>query len=302
MMLGATVDPICLDGFVPLSSGLALKLDRATPGLPPHVRDAAPVSGLVQLHLQKDALGSESVRSALLRQEPSTVARLSVSLPPGFSSAVDRETALFIADDLGVYLDLPERADLIDPTDDRLLPINGKRGVTSAASATGVRVIPQRHLLGDLTTPVDPQAATGYEPMRGQLRLTSDSVEIGVPRSVADAVLSRAKGPSRPTGGSGAVQELDVQSYAELMSLLDGLEKGQQATITAMTAEGRRQVTATMHGWGLAVSAPLPRRPGYLSVTLPAPAAALSERDLNWLDDVASAIKARLNPAPGRIP
>ncbi|MEU1395489.1 hypothetical protein ABZ403_05390 [Micromonospora zamorensis] len=296
-MPGASIPQICLDGFMPVSSGLSLTLDRTTTEVPPHVRDAPPVTGLVQLHLHQDALGSESVRMALMRQDPSTVARLSVSLAPEFSTTIDRETALFIADDLGVYLDLPERADLVDPADDRLLPITSKRGVTSSASATGVRVIPLRHLLRSLTTPVDSQAASGYEPMRGQLRLTSDNVEIGVPRAVADALLNRAAEPSRALAAPVAVHDFTVQSYADLMPLLDGLAEGQQAKVTAIASEGTHEVSATMHGWGLEVSAPLPRRPHYISVSLPAPAAALSELDLAWLDGVASAIQARLTAA-----
>ncbi|MFG1893053.1 hypothetical protein ACGFIP_03375 [Micromonospora zamorensis] len=293
-MAGALTPAICLDGFMPVSSGLSLTLDRTTTEVSPHVRDAPPIAGLVQLHLHQDALGSESVRTALMRQDPSTVARLSVSLAPEFSTTINRETALFIADDLGVYLDLPERADLVDPADDRLLPITSKRGVTSSASATGVRVIPLRHLLTDLTTPVDIQAASGYEPTRGQLRLTSDNVEIGVPRAVADALLRRAAEPPRALGAPVAVHDFAVQSYADLMPLLDGLAEGQQAKVTAVASEGTHEVFATMHGWGLEVSAPLPRRPDYISVSLPAPAAALSELDLAWLDGVASAIQARL--------
>ncbi|MET8233659.1 hypothetical protein ABZS77_23605 [Micromonospora sp. NPDC005298] len=286
-MPGSFTPPICFHGFIPVASGIYLRLERTLTDVPPHIRGVQPITGLVQAHMHQDALGAESVRAALRLQGPSVVARLSVSLSPEFSTIISREAALSAADHFGVYLDLPERADLVDPADDRFLPITTERSVTSSVSATGVRVIPQRHLLADLTAAVDGQAASGYEPMRGQLRLAADNVEIGAPRSVAVALPPWAADPPSALGAPVA-----VKTYAELMSHLDGLAKWQQAKVTAIASDRTYEMSVRMHPWGLEASAPLPRRPDSLSVSLPDPA--LSERELSWLDDVALTIKGTL--------
>lgn len=287
-MPGSFTPPICFHGFTPVASGIYLRLERTLTDVPPHVRGVQPIAGLVQAHMHQDALGAESVRAALRLQGPSTVARLSVSLPPEFSKIISREAALSAVDHFGVYLDLPERADLVDPADDRFLPITTERSVTSSASATGVRLIPQRHLLADLTAAVDSQAASGYEPMRGQLRLAADNVEIGAPRAVAAALPPWAADPPSALGAPVA-----VKTYAELMSHLDGLAKWQQAKVTAIASERTYEASVRMHPWGLEASAPLPRRPDSISVSLPDPA--LSERELAWLDGVALAIRGKLD-------
>ncbi|MET8118528.1 hypothetical protein [Micromonospora sp. NPDC005189] len=287
-MPGSFTPPICFHGFTPVASGIYLRLERTPTDVPPHVRGVQPIAGLVQAHMHQDALGAASVRAALRLQGPSTVARLSVSLPPEFSKIISREAALSAVDHFGVYLDLPERADLVDPADDRFLPITTERSVTSSASATGVRLIPQRHLLADLTAAVDSQAASGYEPMRGQLRLAADNVEIGAPRAVAVALPPWAADPPSALGAPVA-----VKTYAELMSHLDGLAKWQQAKVTATASERTYEVSVRMHPWGLEASAPLPRRPDSISVSLPDPA--LSERELAWLDGVALAIRGKLD-------
>lgn len=287
-MPGTSTPPICFRGFTPVASGIYLRLERAVTDVPPHVRGAQPIAGLAQAHMHQDALGAESVRAALRLQGPSTVARLSVSLPPEFSKIISREAALSAVDHFGVYLDLPERADLVDPADDRFLPITIQRRVTRSDSATGVRLIPQRHLLEDLTATVDSQAASGYEPMRGQLRLAADNVEIGAPRAVALALPRWAADPPSALGAPMA-----VKTYAELMSHLDGLAKWQQAKVTAVASGRTHEVSVRMHPWGLEASAPLPRRPDSLSVALPDPA--LSERELAWLDGVALAIRGKLD-------
>ncbi|WP_433550519.1 hypothetical protein ACQP08_21580 [Micromonospora zamorensis] len=287
-MPGSFTPPICFHGFTPVASGIYLRLERTLTDVPFHVRGVQPIAGLVQAHMHQDALGAESVRAALRLQGPSTVARLSVSLPPEFSKTISREAALSAVDHFGVYLDLPERADLVDPADDRFLPITTERSVTSSASATGVRLIPQRHLLADLTAAVDGQAASGYEPMRGQLRLAADNVEIGAPRAVAVALPPWAADPPSALGAPVA-----VKTYAELISHLDGLAKWQQAKVTAIASERTYEVSVRMHPWGLEASAPLPRRPESISVSLPDPA--LSERELAWLDGVALAIRGKLD-------
>ncbi|MFJ6167493.1 hypothetical protein ACIQH6_20405 [Micromonospora orduensis] len=286
-MPGSFTPPICFHGFTPVASGIYLRLERTLTDVPVHVRGVQPVAGLVQAHMHQDALGAESVRAALRLQGPSAVARLSVSLPPEISRTISREEALSAVDHFGVYLDLPERADLVDPVDDRFLPITTERSVTSSASATGVRLIPQAHLLVDLTAAVDSQAASGYEPMRGQLRLAADTVEIGAPRAVAVALPPWAADPPSALGAPMA-----VRTYAELMPHLDGLATWHQAKVTAVTSERTHEVFVRMHPWGLEASAPLPRRPDSISVSLPDPA--LSERELAWLDAVAVAIKEKL--------
>ncbi|MET8464868.1 hypothetical protein [Micromonospora zamorensis] len=286
-MPGTFTPPICFNGFTPVASGIYLRLERTLTDVPPHVRGVQPIAGLVQAHMHQDALGAQSVRAALRLQGPPAVARLSVSLPPEFSRTISREAALSAVDHFGVYLDLPERSDLVDPADDRFLPINTQRSVTSSASATGVRLIPQAHLLADLTAAVDSQAASAYEPMRGQLRLAADTVEIGAPRAVAVALPPWAADPPSALGAPTA-----VKTYAELMSHLDGLAKWQQAKVTAIASGRTHEVSVRMHPWGLEASAPLPRRPDSISVSLPDPA--LSERELAWLDGVAVAIREKL--------
>ncbi|NYH41996.1 hypothetical protein HNR22_001723 [Micromonospora jinlongensis] len=266
-MPGAPAPSICLDGFVLLPSGFALQLGDTTAEVPVHVRDAPLIDGVVQVHLPEDAPGSMRVRHVLEREEPTTAARLSVSLAVERSRTISRDEALSVANQLGVYLDLPERVDLVDPADDRFLPITSDRGVTSSASATGVRVIPEKHLLGDLATAADTRTLNNYAAMRGQLRLTSNNVEIGVPRAVVDALPSRAAEPQAKLAAP-----VVVNGYAEVMSHLDGLAQGQQAKVTAIAANSTHEVLATMHSWGLAVSGPLPRRPDSISVSLPVPA------------------------------
>ncbi|MFI6257041.1 hypothetical protein ACIBCL_13220 [Micromonospora zamorensis] len=256
--------------------------------MPKHIREKKLIAGLVQAHMDEDALGAESVAAALRLQGPAAVARLSVSLPQKFSEIISREAALSAVDHFGVYLDLPERADLVDPADDRFLPITTERSVTSSASATGVRLIPQRHLLADLSAAVESQAAGSYAPMRGQLRLAADNVEIGAPRAVVNALPPWAADPPSALG-----EPVAVKTYAELMSHLDGLAKWQQAKVTAIASQRTYEVSVRMHPWGLEASAPLPRRPDSISVSLPDPV--LSERELAWLDGVALAIKGKLD-------
>ncbi|TQJ23585.1 hypothetical protein FBZ33_3891 [Micromonospora sp. A202] len=263
-MPGASAPSICLDGFVPIPSGFSLQLGVTTEEVPAHVRDAPSIDGLVQVHLPGDALGSIRVRSVLEREELTTAARLSVSLPPERNRTISRDEALSFTNQLGVYLDLPDRVDLVNPADDRFLPITSERAVTSFASASGVRVLPEKHLLEDITTAPDMRKLNNYRAMRGQLRLAAGSVEIGVPRAAVDSLPSRAAEP--PTEFA---EPVIVNSYAELMSHLDGLAQGQQAKVTATTSDGTQQVVARMHSWGLAVSGALPRHPDSISVSLP---------------------------------
>ncbi|MEU8210359.1 hypothetical protein AB0B85_14300 [Micromonospora sp. NPDC049044] len=260
----ASAPPICLDGYTPVFSGLFLQLGPAGTPAPAHVRDAPRIDGLVQVHLPVDALGSVRVRAVLERHEPTTAARLSVSLPPQRAATISRAEALSVANGLGVYLDLPERADLIDAADDRFLPINRERAVAGPAAVTGVRVIPEQHLLSDVTTAVDTRTLNNYPAMRGQLRLASGNVEIGVPRAVVDTLPNRTAEPAAELAAP-----VTVGGYAELMTHLDGLAPGQQAKVTATASGHTRDVTATMYSWGLAVSGPLPRRPKSLAVSLP---------------------------------
>lgn len=309
-MPGAAAPPICLDGYTPTASGVFLQLGPVSADVPAHVRAAPRVDGLVQVHLAQDAPGSVRVRAVLEREEPSTAARLAVSLPPERSRTISRAEALAVANQLGVYLDLPARADLIDPADDRFLPITGARGVTTAAAATGVRVIPETHLVGELTTAVDLRQLNRYRAMRGQLRLVPGGVEIGVPRTVVDLLSDPAAEP--PTGLADPVA---VSGYPELLAHLDDLARGQQARVTAIAAGESHEVSATMHKWGLAMSGRLPRKPDSILVSLPVPAAstagpatraggssaradagrgALSERDLYWLEIVAGVLQMKL--------
>ncbi|WP_433650043.1 hypothetical protein ACQP2C_26510 [Micromonospora zamorensis] len=290
-MPGASAPPICLDGYTPTSSGIYLQPSGSGDHAPPHVQHAPRIDGLVQVHVNHNVQGVQDARPVLEREEPTTVARMSVSLSPERSRTITRDEALSVADDFGIYLDLPGRADLLDHVDDRFLPITGERGVTTAASATGVRVIPENHLVQTLTTPADLRKLERYPAMRGQLRLVSDNVEIGVPPAVAATLPARAEEPT-----TGLADPVAVDGYAGLMSRLDDLKPGQQATVTARASGRTHEVSARMHPWGLAVSGPLPRHPDSIAVSLPVPSAtALSARDLAWLDGIALAIKAQLD-------
>ncbi|MCI4061374.1 hypothetical protein MRQ36_01800 [Micromonospora sp. R77] len=286
-MPGTSLPDICLYGFRPTESGFILQLEKTK--VP---AQKAPIDGVVQVHLvgltaASLALGGAegaTVTEALGRQHPATVARMAVTLDPE-PSHLSRDEALAIANRLRVYLDLPGHPDLLHPVDDRFLPITVERGVPAdLATATGVRVIPENHLVRDFTEPAG-MSDLHYPAMRGQLRITSDTAEIGLPRVVVDALPIPTTEPP-----AGFTEPLPLHTYAELVSLLDGLAPGQMAKFT-VTASGRTYTfVATMHESGLAVRddnrlpASLPRRPESISVSLPAPAATVDRHARQKLD------------------
>ncbi|MFF5173276.1 hypothetical protein ACFY3U_11630 [Micromonospora sp. NPDC000089] len=299
---------LCLEGLVPVPSGLAVTLDGGP--VPRHVRDSRAPEGVVHIHLGSGTLGASRVTEALLRQHPATISRMVEILSPERTRSITRGEVDDRGRAHGLPVDLPGRADLLVPGDDRILPMDDAGRVTTAGAATGVRVLPERHLLDSSPLLTTTSAAPRLPAMHGQVRLSGDTMAIGLP----SALVAARHGDLvdvRPTGGG----TVTVTGPAELIRQLDLLTPGQRAVVDVRRTEGAQSETfhilrdpdglgvLTFAG-GTPTAVTLPRAAFSIEVSLPpmpaevAANATIQELDPAFVAEDADYVGA---PQPGQV-
>jgi hypothetical protein len=269
----AGIPAICLEGWTPVPSGVHLGIDP-TSAVPTRVLDAPGLAGIVQVHLGDGSLGATRIGDALSREHVATIARMVETLDPDLAAAItragaDARTALH-----GLPVGLPGRLDLLDPADQRVLPVGDDGQVTDPRSATGVRLLPEKHLADTLTTANRTDVAPVDSPMPGQLRLDGANAWIGLPAALVNA---RHAGLTevRPTGMTGQVSGL-----SGLLTHLETLRPGQRAVVdvtrtagappeTYHVVAGADGLSVLRFSGGTATAQPLPRAAEAMSVTMP---------------------------------
>ncbi|WP_216592950.1 hypothetical protein [Verrucosispora sioxanthis] len=232
--MAGKIPAICLEGWTPVASGLYLSVDP-TASVPARVLETPARPGIVQVHVGEGSLGATRIVDALSREHVATIARMVQILAPERTGSITRAD---VGSGLGLPVDLPGRLDLVDPADQRVLPIDDGGRVTDPRSATGVRVLPEKHLVDILATAVARGVVpASYPPMSGQVRFHGHGVEIGLPAVVVDA---RHGGLAevRPTG-----MTTPVRSLAALLVHLDTLRPGERAVIDVTASAGARAAT-----------------------------------------------------------
>ncbi|MCI4061371.1 hypothetical protein MRQ36_01785 [Micromonospora sp. R77] len=235
-MASTVSSALCLDGLVPVPSGLAVELDGGP--APRYVRESQAPEGVVQIHLGSGALGASRVIDALLRQHPATVARMVEVLSPELTRRITRGEVDGRGRAHGLPVDLPGRADLLVPGDDRILPMDAAGRVTTAGAATGVRVLPERHLLDRSPLVTATAEAPRLPAMHGQVRLSPDAMAIGLPSALVAA----------RHGGLADVRPTDAVTVAaagpaDLIRQLDLLTPGQRAVVDVRRTEDAQPET-----------------------------------------------------------
>ncbi|GGK78852.1 hypothetical protein [Mangrovihabitans endophyticus] len=230
--------PVCLDGVVVVRSGRWFSLDPV--GVPPEWVVRAPaVKGVVQVRFGPGALGAVVVRDALRREDPGVVARMVEVLEPGQAATISLAEVVARTAVHGLYVDLPQRADLVDAADGRLVPIDGWHRAVSPQRAAGVRVVPVRHMVQDRPAAAGEVASWGR--MSGQLRLRAEGVELGLPAAVLHRrrdLLEAAIVPVLADGQMVAGTPVEAPGYAGLLTLLDDVRAGSVSSLTVETAAG----------------------------------------------------------------
>ncbi|MDR7274243.1 hypothetical protein [Catenuloplanes atrovinosus] len=257
----------CLSSVQVVPSGLFLALDSHHE-IPAWARQAERVDGLVQVHFGDGALGALNI-GAVLHEQGSAGGRMVEVLAGDTAATITRDALDRRGAAHGLYLDVQGRRDLLTEGDDRVLPIDARHRVTSPEFATGVRIVPERHLLDrEHERPAtDPAIAAHYEPMHGQIRHLGDAeTHLGLPAEVVNGRHGGLTALPAPTGMiSSAI------SHDDLIRQLDAMTTGERR-ILVVTVDGearpRRYLVirdadglSVLRGHGTTVAAgPLPRR------------------------------------------
>ncbi len=168
--MAGKIPAICLEGWTPVASGLYLSVDP-TASVPARVLETPARPGIVQVHVGEGSLGATRIVDALSREHVATIARMVQILAPERTGSITRAD---VGSGLGLPVDLPGRLDLVDPADQRVLPIDDGGRVTDPRSATGVRVLPEKHLVDILATAVARGVVpASYPPMSGRSASTA---------------------------------------------------------------------------------------------------------------------------------
>ncbi|MFG1610453.1 hypothetical protein [Actinoplanes sp. NPDC049265] len=275
--MAGSIPAICLEGWTPVASGLHLGIDP-TAEVPTWVLDTPPLPGLVQVHLGEGALGALRVGDALAREHATTIARMVEVLAPNLAATISRAEVNARTAAHHIPVQLPGRRDLLDPADQRVLPIDDTGRVVDPGLATGARVLPNddKHL-ADAPAAVDETGVVlAHPPMPGQVRHAGDATWIGLPAAVVNARHS-AVTEARPAGATSRLTH-----FTELLIHLDTLRPGEQAVVEMIgTASGKPHtylVVADPDGLsvlrladGTATAQPLPYAFDTMTVTMPGP-------------------------------
>ncbi|WP_306204582.1 hypothetical protein [Actinoplanes sp. RD1] len=216
-----------------MPSGVFLSLD-ADAAVPARVRAAPRINGLVRVWFDRGALGAASITGVQARNA-ATLDRWTDVLEAGEGSTVSRAQIDERGKAHGMYVDAPGRRDLLDPADDRILPIDNDHRVVDARRATGVRVIPEIHIVDRIAGLIRPHIVPGDDPFPGQLRFHGAIAYLGLPAEVV----------SRRHAGVGAVPESPAgmaaaDGYADLLSHLGSLPVGSRTTVETVPLDGMR--------------------------------------------------------------
>ncbi|ROO61214.1 hypothetical protein EDC02_3146 [Micromonospora sp. Llam0] len=212
--------------------------------VPGWVRDAPRIPGIVRVYFDHDALGSLSLTDTLL-SNLATLDRWVDSPSDDEVRVITRAAAEERTGKHHLDLDLPGRTDLLDPSDDRVLPIDDRHRIVPVDRATGVRIVPEVHLLDRDPGVRDPSVLPFEGQFPGQLRVQGEMVRLGLPAGLVNerhSVVSAIPAPAAPTRTAGG--------YPELLGHLNSLPVGSRTIVQVISGDGVDTYTA------LAISGP----------------------------------------------
>jgi hypothetical protein len=231
--MSSLVSPaICLEGFSLVESGVFVSLDRSAV-VPDEVRDAPPVEGAVRVWFDRGALGAVNVSEALRRNGAAMIDRMYEIPHAEQLSAVTLEAIDARGQLHGIYVDLPGRTDLLSAANQRVLPIDDNLKVVEPHLATGVRVVPEVHLVDREPELTGIHAQVNDKPFAGQVRVYDNGFQIGLPPASAN---HRHREVTVIPGLTGEATTVD--GVVSLLAYLDAQPAGTRTSIEVTFADG----------------------------------------------------------------
>ncbi|MFV2022115.1 hypothetical protein [Micromonospora sp. LOL_023] len=219
----------CYPSMVESGAFVSPDPNAAVPGW---VRDAPRIPGIVRVYFDHDALGALSLIDTLM----SNRATLDRWVDSPSSDEVRTMTRAAAEERTGKHhldLDLPGRVDLLDPSDDRVLPIDDRHRIVPVDQATGVRIVPKVHLLDGDPGVRRPSVLPFDGQFPGQLRVQGEMVHLGLPAGLVNnrypdvSVIPVSTGQMRTASG-----------YPELLGHLNSLPDGSRTSVEVVSADG----------------------------------------------------------------
>jgi hypothetical protein len=224
----------CLSTVQIVPSGLFLALD-STSGIPVGVRQAERIPGIVQVHFGNGALGALNVTAALREQPGVATAHMVEILSDTQAASITWDALAERSAVHGIYIDVPNRPELLSLYPDRVLPIDANHRFTTAENARGVRVLPVKHLL---PLPSGAVAPAAYAMMPGQIRHAGTSTHVGLPAEVVNSRHpSRTEIPTLVELPELAEPRPAIDSHAKLIRELEELNVGEQRVLEVKGSE-----------------------------------------------------------------